>query len=125
MSAQSRVAITYGLGLVSGTLLFFLTFGAIFVGSWALLLFFLLGYAVAGAVGVRVGGVAPSSLAFVLTLPAVPWVLWLFPASVAEAGFLRALLWPGIAVIAGGLGWLGGKTAAILRARKAREPRAA
>jgi hypothetical protein len=125
MSAQSRASITYGLGLLSGALLFFLIFGAVFVGSWLLLLVVLLGYAVAGALGVRIGGVAPGSMAIALAAPAVPWVLWLFPAAAAEEGLLRALPWPGLALAAAGAGWFGGKAAALWRARQARAPRAA
>jgi hypothetical protein len=125
MSAESRAVITYGLGLLGGTVLFFLSFAAIFVGSWVLLLCVLLCYAAAGALGVRVGRVAPSAAALILAAPAVPWLLWLFPASLAEAGLLRALLWPGIAGIAGGLGWLGGRVAAARGARKPPERRAA
>ena len=80
--------------MLTGFVFFFLIFAAIFVGSWWLLLFFLVGYAVAGASGVLAGGVTPVSMAFVLAAPTVPWVLWLFTASVPEAGLLRALLWP-------------------------------
>jgi hypothetical protein len=105
--------------------LFFLAFAAIFNGSWWLLLFFLLGYAGAGALAVWAGGVAPGPLALVLTAPAVPWVLWLFPASIPEAGFGRALLWPAMVVLMGGLGWLGGKAVAVAAARRAVMSRAA
>jgi hypothetical protein len=125
MSAESRAVITYGLGLLAGTVLFFLNFAAIFVGSWALLLCFLLCYAAAGALGVRLGRVTPGAGALILAAPAVPWLLWLFPGSVAEAGLLRALLWPGIAGIAGGLGWLGGWMAAERGAGKTPARRAA
>jgi hypothetical protein len=89
--------------------LFFLSFAAIFTGSWPLLLLFLLSYAAVGALAVRLGEVRPAPLALVLAAPALPWVLWLLPASIAEDGVLRALLWPGLATLAGGLGWLGGK----------------
>jgi hypothetical protein len=125
MTAQSRAAITYGLGLLSGALLFFLIFGAVFVGSWLLLLVVLLGYAATGALGVRIGGVAPRSMALTLAAPAVPWVLWLFPTAAAEEGFLRALPWPGLALVAAGAAWVGGKAAAVWRDRQTRAPRAA
>lgn len=125
MTAQSRAAITYGLGLLSGALLFFLTFGAVFVGSWLLLLVVLVGYGAAGALGVRIGGVAPKYVAVTLAVPAVPWVLWLFPAAAAEEGLLRALAWPGLVLVAAGAGWVGGKAAAVWRARQARAPSAA
>jgi hypothetical protein len=69
------------------------------------------GYAVAGVLGVRLARAAPGRLAMALAAPAIPWVLWLFPSSIAEAG-LRALLWPGLAVVVGGTAWLGGNLAA-------------
>jgi hypothetical protein len=90
-------------------MLFFLTFAAIFNGSWALLIFFLLCYAGAGALTAWAAGIEPAPTAAALTAPAVPWVLWLFPASIPEAGLARALLWPGLVVVAGCLSWLGGK----------------
>jgi hypothetical protein len=111
--------------LVGGAVLFFLIFAAIFVGSWALLLVFLFSYAAAGVLGVWVGGATPVSLALVLAAPAMPWVLWVFPGAAAEAGLLRALLWPGLVVVAGALGWLGGEAAAVVRTRKVRQSRAA
>ncbi len=125
LSAQARVALTYGVALLSGAVLFFLCFAAIFNGSWPLLLFFVLCYAAAGALGVQAGRVGAVPLALTLTAPAVPWVLWLFPASIPEAGLLRALLWPGVGVAMGGLAWLGGYVVARARARHAREHRAA
>ena len=73
-----------------------------------MLLLFVLSYAVAGALAVRVGGVAALPVAVALVAPAIPWVAWLFPASIPEAGILRALLWPALVVIAGGLACLGG-----------------
>ena len=91
LSAQARAALTYGVALLSGAVLFFLCFAAIFNGSWPLLLFFVLCYAAAGALGVQAGRVGAVPLALTLAAPAVPWVLWLFPASIPEAGLLRAL----------------------------------
>jgi hypothetical protein len=105
--------------------LFFLNFAAIFNGSWAMLVPFLLCYAVAGAVAVWAGGVAPGPLALVLIAPAVPWVGWLFPASIPEAGVWRALLWPSLVLLMGGLGWLGGTVASVAGARRAPGSRAA
>ena len=112
MPPASRAALTYCLGLLGGAVMFFLIFAAIFNGAWPLLIAFGLCYAGAGAVGVRKGGVDPIPFALVLVLPALPWILWLFPASVAEDGVLRALWWPAIVLIAWVLSWLGGRTAA-------------
>ena len=124
MISRTRAGLTYGAALLAGAVLFFLNFAAVFNGSWALLLLFLLGYAAAGALAVWAGGVAPGPVALVLIAPAVPWVLWLFPASIPEAGVLRALLWPALVVLMGGLGWLGGKVAAVAGARQDSRSRA-
>jgi hypothetical protein len=116
VQAATRSAVTYGVALAMGAALFFLIFAAVFNGVWSLLIFFLLGYAVVGFLGVRKGRVSPSPLAMSLILPAVPWILWLFPASISEAGFLRALWWPGLALFAYLLAWVGGIIA--VRSRK-------
>jgi hypothetical protein len=110
-SSGARAGLTYGAAFLGGGVLFFLTFAAIFNGSWALLILFLLGYAGAGALAVRVGAVPASAAALVLVAPAAPWMVWLFPASIPEAGVLRAMLWPGLVALMGGLAWLGGKVA--------------
>jgi hypothetical protein len=118
MPPASRSGLTHCLGLIGGAVMFFLVFAAIFNGAWPLLLAFALCYAGAGAVGVRRGGVSPVPFAFVLVLPAFPWILWLFPAVVAEDGLLRALWWPGIVLIAWALAWLGGWAAARASSRE-------
>ena len=125
MSSQTRAGLTYGAALLAGAALFFLNFAAVFNGLWALLLLFLLGYAAAGGLAVWAGRVAAGTVALVLIAPAVPWMLWLFPASILEAGVLRALLWPGLVMLMGGLGWLGGKVAAVASARQVSRPRGA
>jgi hypothetical protein len=104
-----RAGLTYAAAIIAGAGLFFLSFGAIFTGSWTLLGCLLLGYAGAGACAVRIGAVRPSTVALLLAVPAVPWVSWLFPASIPEAGLPRALLWPALVLLMGGLGWLGGR----------------
>jgi hypothetical protein len=108
LRAPARTSLTLVAAFLGGAVLFFLCFAAIFNGSWLLLLLFLLGYAVAGALGAWLGHVPPLLFAAVLSAPAAPWVLWLFPASIPEAGLARALLWPALVVLGGILGWLGG-----------------
>ncbi|HEY9505414.1 MAG TPA: hypothetical protein VIQ27_05565 [Gemmatimonadales bacterium] len=125
LRSSARAGLTYGVAFLGGAGLFFLTFAAIFNGSWSLLLFFLLAYVGAGALAVWVGHVAPGPLALALAAPAVPWVLWLFPASIPEAGLGRALLWPGLVVLLAALGWFGGKAVAVAVARRAVGSRAA
>ena len=118
MRAGARAGLTYGAAFLGGAVLFFLAFAAIFNGSWGMLLLFLLGYAAAGALAVRVGGVAAMPVALTLIAPAAPWMAWLFPASIPEAGVLRALLWLALVGLMGGLAWLGGKAVAFARARQ-------
>ena len=117
MNPSSPASLTYVLALIAGAALFFLIFAAVFVGAWPLLIAFLLCYAAAGAVGVGKGNVPPASMALALAAPSLPWVLWLFPASVAEEGLMRALPWPGFTVATMALAWLGG-TVAARRMRK-------
>jgi hypothetical protein len=111
MIGLSREVVTYSLALASGAVLFFLSFAAVFNGIWPLLILFVLCYAGAGALGVRIGGAAPGLIAIVLVLPAFPWVMWLFPASIPEAGILRALLWPSLMLVMATVAWLGGRLA--------------
>jgi hypothetical protein len=125
MSTESRASLTYVAALLSGAVLFFLCFAAIFTGSWPLLCFFLLCYAAAGALGVWVGGVAPAPLALALVVSAVPWVLWLFPASAREDGVLRALMWPGLGAVMAVLAFLGARASARFAARRASDSQAA
>ena len=100
--------LSYAAALAAGAGLFFLSFAAIFNGSWLLLGLFLLCYGVVGAGIVRVAGVRPWAAALLLVLPALLGITWLFPASIPEAGLLRALLWPGLVGLMGALAWLGG-----------------
>lgn len=112
-------AATYVVAVIGGGILFFLCFGAIFVGSWGLLALLLACYALAGSAGVRAGA-TPGPLALALVAAAAPWVLWLFPASIPEAGLGRALLWPATVVLMALLAWLGGT---VMRRRTARRMR--
>ena len=120
VTAGRRAGVVHVLGFLGGAVLFFLVFAAIFNGLWPLLIVFVLCYAAAGALGVRVGGALPANMATALVIAAVPWTLWLFPASVLEAGLLRALLWPGLVAVAWGIAWLGGRTAMVARTRTGR-----
>jgi hypothetical protein len=101
------VVLAHLAALIVGAGLFFACFSAIFVGSWFLLLLFLCCYAVAGALLVRIGRVHPRTVTLLLVAPAIPWLLWLFPASIPEAGLLRALLWPLLVLVMAGLSWGG------------------
>jgi hypothetical protein len=108
---SARVGLTYLAVVAAGAGLFFLIFGAIFNGLWSLLAIFLLCYLGVGAAPVRIGGVRPMPAALLAVLPALPWVTWLFPASIPEAGLLRASLWPALVLLMGGLAWMGGRVA--------------
>ncbi len=107
--ASARAVLTYVAVIAAGAGLFFLSFGAIFNGSWTLLIVFLLCYPGVGAAAVRLGGVRPTLVALLAIVPALPWVTWLFPASIPESGFLRASLWPALVLMMGGLTYMGGR----------------
>jgi hypothetical protein len=107
MSPGARQTLSLSLGVAAGAVLFFLCFGAIFSGIWSLLLLFALCFAACGAVGVAKSSVSPFAMATALSLPAIPWVLWLAPAAIAEAG-IRGLLWPGFVLVVFALAYLGG-----------------
>ena len=107
--ASARARLTYVAVMAAGAGLFFLSFGAIFNGSWALLIVFLLCYLGVGAAAVRIGGVGPKLVALLAVVPAIPWVAWLFPASIPESGYLRASLWPALVLLMGGLTYMGGR----------------
>ena len=107
--SSPRAVLTCVAVVAAGAGLFFLIFGAIFNGLWPLLMVFLLCYSGVGAAAVRFGRVRPTLVALLAVLPAVPWVSWLFPASIPEAGLLRASLWPALVLLMAGLAWMGGR----------------
>jgi hypothetical protein len=104
------------LGFGGGALLFFLCFAAIFTGVWPVVLVVLAGFAFFGALGVAKSSASPAAMAVALAFPAVPWVLWLTPAAIAEAG-VRGLLWPALLVMVFLLAYLGGFLVARRRPR--------
>jgi hypothetical protein len=112
-----RSGIAVVASVLAGTGLFVLLFGAVFSGLWVVTAGAALLYGLAAAVAVRAGGVSAQSAAAALVAPAVPWVLWLFPASIPEAGWLRASLWPGTLLALFAIAWAGGAHAARLRRR--------
>ena len=114
VSPGSRDILSLSLGLLGGALLFFLCFAAIFTGVWLVGLFALGGFAALGALGVAKSSASPTAMAVALAFPALPWVLWLTPAAVAEAG-VRGLLWPAMLVLVYLLAYLGGYLAARRR----------
>ncbi len=116
MSAP-RIGLVYALGAVAGALLFFLAFAAVFNGVWTLLIAFVVSFGPVGAAGVRWGSVSPSRMSAAVMAPAAWWLSWLSPASIAEAGLLRALLWPGLAGAMFGCCWIGGRLASAAAAR--------
>lgn len=105
--------------LSAGSVLFFLMFGAIFSGLWSLMIATALLYVAAGAVGASVGRINARPVVTALIAPSVPVVLWLFAASVSEAGLARASLWPLGTVVLAGLAWVGAALAVQRRSRSA------
>ena len=97
--------------------MFFLCFAAIFNGLPILLSFFVLGFGLGGVLLAQYGGLRPLHAAAALSAPAVPWVLWLWPASIPEAGWLRASLWPLMLCVVFALGYAGAALARLLPKR--------
>ena len=107
MRTETRQALSLVIGVVVGAAWFFLCFAAVFSGVWFLLVLFVLCFAGFGALGVAKGSVSPLAMAVALALPTAPWVLWLTPAAMAEAG-VRGLLWPAMAAAVFSLAYFGG-----------------
>lgn len=111
--------VTLVLSAAAGAVLFFVAFAAVFNGLWPVLLLVIGSYSVAGAVAVSATRTRPLFVACALVAPALPWLAWLFPASIPEAGLLRASLWPLAVGIAFLLAWGGGLVAARVFRRNA------
>lgn len=120
MSRGSRDILFLALGVLGGSLLFFLCFAAIFAGVWLMILLVFGGFAFLGALGVAKSSASPAAMAMALALPALPWVLWLTPATLAEAG-VRGLLWLALLALAYVTAYLGGHV--VARRRRPRTTR--
>ncbi len=114
---KTKEAAALGLSVAVGATLSFLVFAAVFNGLWPLLTLGVLSYPIAAALAVKLGNSRPVFVATALVCPTLPWLLWLFPASMAEVGILRASLWP---ASVGGmflLAWLAGALIARIAPR--------
>lgn len=109
--------LSLALGFLGGALLFFLCFAAIFTGVWLVFVLSLVGFACFGALGVAKSSASPTAMAVALAVPALPWVLWLTPATFAEAG-ARGLLWLALLVLVYLFAYLGGYVVARRRYRR-------
>ena len=105
-------------GFLTGLLWFFLSFAAVFNGVFFFLLPLLLAYAISGALLVWLFRLPPIHAALSLVSSALPWVAWLWPATISSSGWLKSLVWPALLVTAFGMSLLGAQLVAARRRRK-------
>ena len=117
-----RTGLGIFVGFLAGLLWFFLSFAALFNGVFFLLLLFLPAYALSGALLVWLFRLPPVHAAIALVGSALPWVAWLWPATISSSGWLTSLVWPAFVAVAFGLGLLGARLAAARRRRKPIQP---
>jgi hypothetical protein len=114
---ETRATATLALSVATGCGLFFMAFASVFNGLWALLIVCLVCYPGVAVVAVGLGRARPVPVAVALVSPTLPWLLWLLPAAIVEAGLLRAAVWPLAVGLVFVLAWLAGWIVARLRAR--------
>lgn len=117
-----RTGLGIFVGFLAGLLWFFLSFAALFNGVFFLLLLVLPAYALSGALLVWLFRLPPVHAAISLVGSALPWVAWLWPATISSSGWLKSLVWPVFVAAAFGLGLLGARLAAARRRRKPTQP---
>ena len=117
-----RTGLGIFVGFLAGLLWFFLSFAALFNGVFFLLLLLLPAYALSGALLVWLFRLPPVHAAIALVGSALPWVAWLWPATISSSGWLTSLVWPAFVAAAFGLGLLGARLAAARRRRKPIQP---
>ena len=105
-------------GFLTGLLWFFLSFAAMFNGVFFFLLLLPPAYALSGALLVWLFRLPPIHAAFSLVGSALPWVAWLWPATISSSGWLKSLVWPALLVTAFGMSVLGAHLVAARRRRK-------
>lgn len=113
-----RTGIGIFVGFLTGFLWFFLSFAALFNGVFFLLLLFLPAYALSGALLAWFFRLPPVHAALSLVGSALPWVAWLWPATISSSGWLTSLVWPALIGAAFGLSLLGARLVGALRRRK-------
>ncbi|ULA61547.1 MAG: conserved membrane protein of unknown function [Nitrospira sp.] len=120
--AGGRTGLGIFLGFLTGLLWFFLSFAALFNGVFFLLLLCLPAYALSGALLVWLFRLPPVHAAFSLVGSALPWVAWLWPATISSAGWLRSLLWPALVGASFAMSLLGARLTAARRRRTSMQP---
>jgi hypothetical protein len=105
-------------GFLTGLLWFFLSFAAMFNGVFFFLLLLPPAYALSGALLVWLFRLPPIHAAFSLVGSALPWVAWLWPATMSSSGWLKSLVWPALVGTAFGMSLLGAQLVAARRRRK-------
>lgn len=110
-----RTSLGIFVGFLAGLLWFFLSFAALFNGVFFLLLLFLPAYALSGALLVWLFRLPPVHAAVSLVGAALPWVAWLWPATISSSGWMKSLVWPVLVGTAFGMSLLGARLAAARR----------
>ncbi|MCI1280350.1 MAG: hypothetical protein LKG23_15350 [Nitrospira sp.] len=105
-------------GFLTGLLWFFLSFAAMFNGVFFFLLLLPPAYALSGALLVWLFRLPPIHAALSLVSSALPWVAWLWPATMSSSGWLKSLVWPALVGTAFGMSLLGAQLVAARRRRK-------
>ncbi|HNL90756.1 MAG TPA: hypothetical protein PKH05_16880, partial [Nitrospira sp.] len=109
-------------GFLVGFLWFFLSFAAMFNGVFVFLLLLVPAYALSGALLVWIFRLPPFHAAMSLVAPALPWVAWLWPATISSSGWLKSLAWPVLVGMAFGMSLLGAQRVAARHRRKPTQP---
>ena len=105
-------------GFLTGFFWFFLSFAAMFNGVFFFLLLLPPAYALSGALLVWLFRLPPIHAAFSLVGSVLPWVAWLWPATISSSGWLKSLVWPALLVTAFGMSLLGAQLVVARRRRK-------
>lgn len=117
-----RTSLGIFVGFLAGLLWFFLSFAALFNGVFFLLLLLLPAYGLSGALLAWFFRLPPAHAALSLVGSALPWVAWLWPATISSSGWLRSLVWPVLVAVAFGMSYFGAQLAAARRRRKPARP---
>ena len=85
-----------------------------FNGVFVFLLLLVPAYALSGALLVWIFRLPPFHAAMSLVAPALPWVAWLWPATISSSGWLKSLAWPVLVGTAFGMSLLGAQRVAAV-----------
>ncbi|MBS0171550.1 MAG: hypothetical protein JSR62_14460 [Nitrospira sp.] len=114
---RRRTSLGIFVGFLVGLIWFFLSFAALFNGVFLLLLLIVPAYVCSGGLLAWLFRLPPLHAALSLVGSALPWVVWLWPATISSSGWLKSLVWPAFVGTAFGMSLLGARLAAARRGR--------